>query len=443
MRILFFTAGAANMYCGSCLRDNALAAELIAQGHDVTLQPLYTPTRTDETNVSARRVLYGGISVYLEQHSALFRHMPRLIDRLWDAPSVIKAFTGRGIQVDPQQIAGLTVSILRGAGGSQSKELSKLLEWVRREQRPDIVTLPFALLIALARPIREALDRPVICTIQGDELFLENMPEPWHSEALALIRSKIEDVDGFIAVSEYSARFLCGYLGIPAEKMHVVPLGINLQGHGRETGQRSSRYRIGFFSRIAPEKGLHLLCEAYRNLRERPDLPPSTLEAAGYLGPEHKEYLAGIRRKMEEWGLAGEFRYHGELDRAQKIRFLQSLDVMSAPCTYDEPKGLSVLEAMANGVPVVQPRRGSFPEMIENTGGGLLVAPDDPAALADGILSLWQDPALAQRLGRAGCEGVRRHYSVARMAARTIEVFAEVGRISAPGGAPTQPQRAD
>ena len=70
MKILSITAGAGDMYCGSCLRDNALAAELIARGHDVTLLPFYTPTLTDEPNVSAgSRVFFGGISVYLQQHS--------------------------------------------------------------------------------------------------------------------------------------------------------------------------------------------------------------------------------------------------------------------------------------------------------------------------------------------------------------------------------------
>ena len=85
------------MYCGSCLRDNALASELLARGHDVVLTPVYTPTRTDERNVSQGRVLFGGISVFLEQHAPIFRHTPRIVDRLnvgpiptnqisWDQP---------------------------------------------------------------------------------------------------------------------------------------------------------------------------------------------------------------------------------------------------------------------------------------------------------------------------------------------------------------------
>jgi hypothetical protein len=85
VRILSITAGAANMYCGSCLRDNALAGALLKLGHDVTLMPVYTPTRTDEENVSRDRVFFGGVSVFLQQYAAVFRRTPWLLDRIWDS----------------------------------------------------------------------------------------------------------------------------------------------------------------------------------------------------------------------------------------------------------------------------------------------------------------------------------------------------------------------
>ncbi len=423
MKILSITAGAANMYCGTCFTDNALAAALKAQGHDVILLPLYTPTLTDEANVSHPRIFFGGISVYLEQRFPLFRKTPRFLDRLWDAPAMIKTFSGRGISVSPRLLGDLTVSMLQGEHGSLGKELAKLLEWLRAEPAPDVVSLPYTLLIALARPLREALGRPVCCTLQGEDLFLENLVEPYRSRALGLIRTQVGEVDAFLAVSEYYARHMSSYLGIPESRMRVVPLGINLEGHHPRPRPAGRPFRIGYFARIAPEKGLHLLAEAYRLLRRRESVPPSTLEVAGYLAPEYRGYLAEVEQRMREWGLAGEFHYHGTLDRDRKIAFLQSLDVLSVPCTCDEPKGISVLEAMANGVPVVQPRRGSFIEMVAKAGGGLLVEPDDASSLADGIQTLWQDTALAERLGRAGHDGVRRHYGISRMAADTLEVY--------------------
>ncbi len=423
MRILYITAGAANMYCGSCLRDNALAAEMIARGHEVTLVPIYTPTLTDEQNVSQHKIFFGGISVYLQQYVSLFRKSPWLFDRLWDSASMLKLAARRSIPTSPKLLGELTVSMLKGEDGNQRKELLKMLDWLRREPLPDVISLPYTLLIGLARPLREALGRPVYCTLQGEDLFLEGLHEPYRSEALALIHAGVRHVDAFIAVSEYYAEFMPKYLGIPVDKMRVVPLGINLNGYEARPPGRREPFTIGYFARVAPEKGLHMLAEAYRHLRAREDFPAARLEVAGYLDAEHKGYLDGITRQMKEWGLEGEFHYRGVLDRQEKIDFLRRLDVLSVPATYDEPKGIFLLEAMACGVPVVQPRRGAFTEIVETTKGGLLVEADNPESLASGIFELYQNPQLAETLGAGGFRGVREHYSVARMADGALEVY--------------------
>src|SRR5881392_1794389 len=133
MRILSITAGAAGMYCGSCSRDNALAVELLARGHAVTLLPLYTPTNPDERNVSEKRVLFGGISVYLQQYAPIFRRLPRFLDRLWDSPWVINALAGRSISTDPKLLGDLTISMLEGERGVLRREFEKLLEWIAAE----------------------------------------------------------------------------------------------------------------------------------------------------------------------------------------------------------------------------------------------------------------------------------------------------------------------
>jgi len=227
-------------------------------------------------------------------------------------------------------------------------------------------------------------------------------------------------------VSHYYARFMSEYLGIPDSKIHVVPLGINMEGYQSRQRARTDVFTIGYFARVAPEKGLHLLAQAYRSLRERADSPKAKLEVAGYLAPEHKQYLSGIEHQMREWGYGDQFHYRGVLDRQEKIEFLQSLDVLSVPATYDEPKGMFLLEAMANGVPVAQPRRGAFTEVIEKTRGGVLTEPDDPASLADGLLTIWKNPALAEELSRNGYENARAFYSAGRMADRALEVYASL-----------------
>jgi glycosyltransferase involved in cell wall biosynthesis len=317
----------------------------------------------------------------------------------------------------------MTVSMLRGEQGYQLKEIRKLTGWLQHEEPPDIVTLPNSLLSGLARPLRQALNRPVCCTLQGEELFLNQLQEPYRTESLNLIRSHVEEVDGFLAVSQYSADYWQRQIGIPREKMHVVPLGINLDGYGPVMQSPGRPFTIGFFARVAPEKGLHLLAESYILLRRDTEFSGAVLEAAGYLAPEHRGYLHGIEQRMKEAGLAHEFHYRGELDRPHKIEFLRGLDLLSVPSTYDEPKGIFLLEAMANGVPAVQPRRGAFPEILEKTGGGTMVEPDDAASLADGIYQLWKNPDRIAEMRLRCVPGVQEHFSVSRMAARALEAF--------------------
>ncbi|HET8644604.1 MAG TPA: glycosyltransferase, partial [Vicinamibacteria bacterium] len=249
MRILQLTAGAGGMYCGSCLRDNALAAELMARGHDVSLLPVYTPTRTDEANVSGERVFFGGISVYLQQHVGLFRRTPAVLDFLWDIPAVIRAAAGRGVSVDPRALGELTVSTLRGEEGFQAKEVRKLVRYVSGLPAFDLVALPVSLLIGLAGPLKRALGRPVVCTLQGEDLFLDGLDEEHRQACKALIRSHEPQVDAFLATSDYYAGYMAEYLGLPRAKIHTVPIGISMEGHQASRPPRGGPFTVGYFAR--------------------------------------------------------------------------------------------------------------------------------------------------------------------------------------------------
>lgn len=423
MRIVQITAGAAGMYCGSCLRDNALAAELMREGHDVTLVPLYTPTLTDEENVSHPRVFFGGISVYLEQHSALFRHTPWLIDKLWDSKLALKAASRSSIPTNPTMLGELTVSMLRGEDGRQSKELSKLVAWLETQPRPDVVVLPNSMLISLAAPIRRALGVPVCCTLQGEDLFLDGLKEPYRTESLRLIREQADSISLFFPTSDYYAGFMSAYLQIPRDRLEVVRLGINFDGYEKRTHPGRRPFTIGYFARIAPEKGLHNLAQAYKNLRDRVPGLECRLEAAGYMAAEHRPYLAGIEQQFATWGLSGEFHYHGAVDRAGKISFLQNLDVLSVPGQYADPKGIYVLEGMGCGVPFVQPNHGAFPELKQRTHGGLLVTPEDPLSLASALATLAENQGMRETLGKNAYDGVRRHHTVRHMAEAAVAAY--------------------
>ena len=426
MRIISITAGAGGMYCGSCIRDNTLAKSLRQLGHDVLLVPLYTPPRTDEPSVSEHRVFFGGISVYLEQYSGLFRGTPWLVDRLWEAPWLLRAVSQRGVQTQPEQLGELTVSVLEGRHGHQRKEFDKLVHWLLSEPRPDVIDISNSMLISLAPALKASLGCAVCCTLQGENVFLDHLDEPYRSRALALIRAHAQSVDRFIAVSDYYAGHMAQYLQIPGAKLDVVPLGINVGGYVAAEREESRPFTIGYLGRIAPEKGIHLLCDAYHRLREQGELAGCRLELAGYLGPEHRAYLDGMVRQIREWGLEGEIHYRGVLELDDKVAFLQRLDVFAVPATYDDPKGLSLVEAMACGVPVVAARRGTYVELLERTGGGVLIASEDVEALMTALLRIRTDEGLRGELGTRAAAAVREHYTAEVMARRAAEVYRRV-----------------
>ena len=426
MRIVSITAGAGGMYCGSCIRDNALAKALMRMEHEVVLVPLYTPPRTDGPSVSEQRVFFGGISVYLEQYSALFRATPWLVDRLWEAPWLLRAVSQKGVQTQPEQLGELTVSVLEGEHGHQRKEIQKLVHWLETQPTPDVIDISNSMLIALAPALKQALGCPIICTLQGENVFLDHLDDAYRSRALGLIREHAKSVDRFVAVSDYYAGHMSQYLGIPGALVDVVPLGIDVDSFFPATVETDGPFTIGYLGRIAPEKGVHLLCEAYRRLRRRDELEGCRIELAGYLGPEHRPYLDGIMRQVSEWGLEAEINYRGPLELEEKLAFLQALDIFAVPATYDDPKGLSLVEAMACGVPVVSTKRGTYVELLERTGGGVVTAPDDLDAFASELLRLRMDETRRLEMGERGVAAVRAEYGADVMATRALNIYSRL-----------------
>jgi glycosyltransferase involved in cell wall biosynthesis len=426
MRIAYITAGAAGMFCGSCMHDNTLVSTLIAAGHDAVLIPTYTPIRTDEKDVSLPRVFFGGINVFLQQKLGLFRHTPWFVDRALDLRPLLR-WAGRfAVKTDASKLGDLTVSTLLGERGNQHKEVRKLADWLAEDFHPEIVNLTNVLLSGLAREIKRRAKVPVVATLQGDDIFLEALPPADRQRCLDLIRTNCAEIDGFIATSEYYANFMAEYLGLSRDKIHIVYPGLDLTGHASPDASLRARGIgppvVGYFARICPEKGLHHLVDAFTSLRTNHGTL-ATLHASGWLGENQTSYLEGLRLRLAEHGVDQDFHHMPTPDHARKVAFLQSLDVMSVPTTYREPKGLYVLEALANGVPVVQPRHGSFPELIERTGGGLLVNPDDPEDLAQSLASLLKDEDQRRELGQKGRKAVHEFFNAARMAEETLVVY--------------------
>lgn len=423
MRIAYIAAGAAGMYCGSCLHDNTLAAALLKRGEDVLLVPTYTPLRTDEPDVSIPRVYFGGINVYLQQKLALFRHTPWWLDRVFDQSWLLNFATRGGPSVEPAKLGDLTVSMLRGEEGYQTKELDKLVQWLIDEVKPDVVHLSNSMFVGLARRIAERCGPPVVCSLSGEDLFIEQLKPPHYQVARTLLRERAQQVDAFVALNSYYADFMTDYLSVSRERVHVIPHGLDLTGYcNLFPVEKADRIRIGFLARICYDKGLHLLVDACEQLvtEGKHDIE---LHAAGYLGLSDRKYLDELTRRAEHGPLSGRFRYVGELDRPGKIAFLKSLNVFSTPTVYRESKGLPALEAMACEVPVVLPAHGSFPEMVADTKGGVLFEPLNTSDLAEKIATLLGDPDLAALHGKSGKKAVFDRYHADRMAGRTLDLY--------------------
>ncbi len=437
MKIAYLTAGAAGMLCGSCLHDNTLAAAMLEVGEDVLLIPTYTPVRTDEVDVSHDRIFFGGIQVTLQQKWPFFRRTPRWLDR-WlshclDHPALLGRLAGRASSVDPSQLGELTVSMLRGEAGNQHKELGKLADWLRQEVQPEVIHFSNSMMLGMAHTLRSQCGCPLVCNLSGEDLFLDKLPSPFRAEAIELIQQRAGMIDAWIAMNGYYANYMADYLNIDRHRIEAIPHGLRLAEYGIDLGQRKDSrnpaakpMRIGYLARICPDKGLHLLIDACLQLATRDDLPPWELQAAGYLGAGDQAYLKQLETKIATSPLAKKWAYRGELDRPGKIAFLQSLNLFSVPTVYPESKGLSVMEALAAGVPIVEPAHGTFPELIADTGGGLLCQPLNPADLATKLAELLLDPTQAKQLGQAGQQAIHARYQARTMANTTMALYRQL-----------------
>ena len=447
LRAVFLTAGAAGMYCGSCMHDNALARTLRARGLDCLLQPVYTPIRTDEPSVAGARVFFGGIHIYLLQRWPWLRRVPAPLRRWLDWPPLIRLATRRVAATNPARLAELTLSMLRGRQGRQAEEVARLVGWLRDDVRPHAVLLTNLLIGGVVPSIREALPRTrIVVILQGDDIFLDYLPEAARGEAVRLCQRLAESVDCFVVNSRFYRDKMAELFAIPHEKFTIVPLSIDAQPfadtampsvgpsvgpspeHLAGLARSESEFRIGYLARVSPEKGLHHLVEAFLRLVSRPGHESTTLHVAGWLGETHREYLGGLRRRVEAAGYGDRFVYHGSPSLAGKIAFLRSLDVLSVPTEYADPKGLFVLESLAAGVPVIQPGHGAFPELIESTCGGLLFPPGDLDALCEAIDRLRANPQLRRELATAGRERLAQVHAI-EAAAERMETLLRCGPV--------------
>ena len=433
-KIVYLTAGAAGMYCGSCMRDNAVASGLRKRGMDVSLVPLYTPIRTEEEDVSIDQVFFGGINVYLQEKIPFFRWLPSALDRWLDNPKLIRRVASGAMKVDAKQLGGMTLSMVRGEHGHQRKEVRRLVDWLRDEIKPDLVCLTNLLVGGSIPAIRRELPGvPILVTLQGDDVFLDELIEPWREQVLSEMKQLAAEADGFVVFNEFYQHRMAEMLEIPEEKFHRVALGVEEDHFQSVAEARASRPKssdaprvMGYFARQCPEKGFDLLVDAFLDLAKRPGFEDVRLHAGGWISEKDREYHREQLERIEAAGLGERFRDVGSPDFEEKVEFFRDLDVFSVPARFVEPKGIYALEAMACGIPVVAPDHGAFPELVAASRGGRLVPRENSRALADALAELLGDRKGCLEMGQRGRDWVRNECGRAAMVESTAKLFERV-----------------
>jgi len=429
VKIVFLTPGTGSYYCGACLRDNMLARELYRRGHDVSILPMYLPLELDDAtlpNATRTPVFFGGINVYLQQKVPLFRRTPAFVDRLLNSTGLLRWAARHSHMTSARDHGEMTLEMFNVGSSRLGKELEKLMGWLEHTERPDVVCLSTALLAGFAEPLKRRLGAPVVTFFQGEDAFLDGLPEPYRTQCWEAMAATLRASDLILSPSLFYAELMGRRLGLARDAVKVVFNGIQLEGYAAADAPPATP-TVGYLARMCREKGIEVMVDAFLHLAGELGDRETRLHLAGAATAGDEPLIRRLRARIESAGLAARVTWSPNISREEKISFLRGLSLFSVPATYAEAFGLYVVEAMACGVPVVQPEAAAFPELIAAGGGGLGVPARDPAALARAWRDLLRDPARRAELGRAGRAAAEAHFSSAAMAAafrREIAVVA-------------------
>lgn len=389
---------------------------LRARGHDAMIVPLYLPLVTDGDEANPEQsVRVGGISLFLQQKFSWFRFIPRWMHRMLDRPELLRWASRRMGLTGARDLGEMTVGSLLGEKSPQWAEWGKLVAWVKNECQPDVVVLSNSLLCGLA-PALSRLGLPVVCSLQGEDAFLDTLIEPYRTRAWELLREAARFLTRFIAPSQFYADLMSRRMGAEMTKMSVIFNGLNFDTYAAER-REPEKPTIGYLARMIHGKGLTTLIDAFIRIANRNQVPEARLRIAGAATSTDEDYIRELKQKLTDAGFSERVSWEPNLSFADKVNFLHEINVFSVPATCGEAFGLYVIEAQGCGVPVVQPRHGAFPELLEITQGGLLCAPDDPASLASSLEKVLLDHELRERLGETGRRRTMEAFSAAQMGA--------------------------
>ena len=427
MKIVLIVPGTGGaFYCENCVRDLNLAAGLLEQGHDVSVLPLYLPLMPGEPPPKhSCPVFYGAVSLYLGHVYPGFRKLPAIIRRAFDSAPMLRMAVKRASATRATGLEGLTLSMLKGESGGQRGELDRLIQWLATHIKPDVVHLSNALLIGLARRLKQDLGATVGCALQDEDTWVDAMPGDYPRQVWDLMSERANDVDVFLPVSQHYADLMQTRMRIPASKLHVVHNGIAANAFS-PAATPPSPLVIGYLSRMCESLGLEILVDAFIILKRDPRFASLQLRALGGATQDDAPLLSRLQQKLQQAGALDDACFLKEFDRPARARFLSGLSLMSVPSLQGEAFGMYQIEALASGVPVVQPALGAFPEVIKLTGGGVTYTPNTAEALAKAMTPLLLDPDRRSALARQGLDSVQRAFTMKTMATKTAAAYEEI-----------------
>jgi glycosyltransferase involved in cell wall biosynthesis len=414
-----------SFYCGNCMRDSKYIRALKDLGHQVIKVPLYLPIFDDAHDLDEVPVFYGAVNLYLKQQFPIFRHMPAFVEHALDSKGVLEMAARKAGSTRAKGLEEMTISMLLGEDGNQKEELERLADWLADEAKPDVVHLSNALLLGLARQIKKRMNATVVCSLQDEDVWVDAMSDQYRQKVWDLMSERGKDVDVFIPVSNYFASEIHQRMTIPESKMQTVHLGVDLSDYTSKPVSEKGPM-IGYLSRTCEENGLAVLVDAFILLRKDPKYSSVQLKITGGKTGDDLAFIKEQKRKIAKAKLDTDVFWVDEFEGNDRQKFFDSVRLVSVPVLNGEAFGLYMLEAMASGVPMVQPALGAFSEVIEISGGGVVYGENKPENLAKALGELIYDDARLQELSLAGIAGVKAHFDIHTQARKMMVVYEQV-----------------
>lgn len=411
-----------SFYCGNCLRDSKLFDSMREQGHEAIKIPMYLPLFSHDPDNDMTPVFYGAVSLYLKQVVPIFRRAPKWMDRLLNSRPVLKFAARRANSTRASGLEDMTVSMLMGEHGRQRKELEKMVNWLETHFPPDVIHISNALLLGLAHMLRERLGVPVICSLQDEDVWVDPMRPEFSAKVWDLMREKSSDIDMFVSVSHYYTEFMKEKLGLPEEKIQTLHLGVDPADYQYINSVGKPR-NIGFLSRMCRENGLDILVDAFILLKKQPGFEDVRLLLTGGQTADDKAFLKEQRQKIDRFGLRAHVEFIPDFDPSARDAFFERIMLLSVPVRKGEAFGIYLTEAMAAGIPIVQPDLGAFPEIIEKSGGGMVYRENTPEELAKTLQELLSNQGNLNQLSRNARQSVEKTFNVHELTREMASIY--------------------